>query len=109
MPLTLSEAYLAGLTSTSVLYGISVVTYYACVRALIFEAWQRRAITRTRIAMFACATGMWLVATVGVGQMLQHMLNAFVHYKGEGGADASFSTLEDPMNVVHVCPTPPPL
>jgi hypothetical protein len=102
----LPEAYLAGLTSTCILYGISVATYYACSRALFATATNRRKLTTLRWIMFAVATGMWVDATVGVGQMLQHMLNAFVHYKGEGGAEAGLSDIRDPMNIVHALTYP---
>jgi hypothetical protein len=100
--LSLSEAYLAGLVSTSILYGISVTTYYVCVRALFPGGSGRKPLTLVRCILFAVATGMWLDATVGVGQMLRHMLNAFIYYEGEGGADMGLSDIRDPMNIVHV-------
>jgi hypothetical protein len=97
--LTISEAYLAGLCSTSICYGISCATYLALVTRFVGTG---RRWTLQRIILFAVATGMWVDATVGVGQMLRHMLNAFIDYKGPGGSDMGFSDIRDPMNYVHV-------
>jgi ABC-type Fe3+-siderophore transport system permease subunit len=95
--LTISEAYLAGLCSTSICFGISCATYVALVTRFASRSW-----SRARIVLFIVATGMWIDALVGVGQMLRHMFNAFVYWKGEGGSDGGFSDIRDPMNYVHV-------
>jgi hypothetical protein len=100
--LSLCEAYLAGLVSTSILYGISVATYYACVRVLFLSGSREKPVSLVRCAHFGVATGMSIVATVGVGQMLRYVLNAFVYYEGEGGAEMGLSNIRDPMNIVHV-------
>lgn len=106
MPLSISEAYLAGLTSTAILFGISCATYYFCAYALIGEAIARRSFSGLRAIMFFVSTLMWLVAGVGVGQMVKHMITAFVEYKGEGGSDAGFADIRDPMNYVHALTYP---
>jgi hypothetical protein len=104
MPLTISEAYLAGLTSTSICFGLACATYFALFNAFVGDAVTRgRPWTTPRIIIFVVATGMWLIAGIGVGQMLRHMLNAFIYYTGEGGSDAGLSDIRDPMNIVHVC------
>jgi hypothetical protein len=98
--ISLSKAHLAGLALTSILFGITTGTYVIIAGRFFINNSAPK--SHCRIARFAVATAMFLVAGLTVAQMLRHVLDAFVHSNGEADAEAVLSRLDNPMNIIHV-------
>lgn len=81
-------------------FGLSLATCYLATKSLFKTP--VAAFTGARWGLFAVSTLMTVIGAIAVGEMLQHVLNAFVYYQGEGGATAELFDIKDPVNLIHV-------
>ncbi|KAF8208510.1 hypothetical protein K438DRAFT_1712167 [Mycena galopus ATCC 62051] len=97
----ITEAQLVGLFLESVFWGIYLVTFFLCLRALLFNAeLEPRRLRDLNWPMLALVFVMGTFATLDVVVGLLHNIQAFVMFKGPGGAAADFSNISDWVNIV---------
>ncbi|PSR99323.1 hypothetical protein PHLCEN_2v4136 [Hermanssonia centrifuga] len=99
----IAEAQIVGLFMESVSYGMFLVTFGLCIRALLFER-DRSFIPKrwadVRVGMLLVAISMFIFATFDVAFGLRHNLDAFIFYHGEGGAAKEFSDISYWVNIM---------
>jgi hypothetical protein len=93
-------AYIVSLSVSCTLFGLSIATFFLCVRNL--RDGSIRTVSRVRWTLFVVCCGMLLVGSVSIGQQIRHNLNAFVYYKGGGHAEEELDVANDPTNYIHV-------
>jgi hypothetical protein len=98
--LALTSAYLVAQFLGCIGFGLSLATCYLATKSLFKTP--VAAFTGARWGLFAVSTLMTVIGAIAVGEMLQHVLNAFVYYQGEGGAIAELVDITDPVNLIHV-------
>lgn len=98
--LPIAAAYLVAQFIGCILFGLSVATFALAIQSLCDGPFSK--LTKVRWALLGVCTAMFVIGAVSVGQMLRHVLNAFVFYDGPGGAAAELNNTRDPMNIVHV-------
>ncbi|KAJ7749572.1 hypothetical protein DFH07DRAFT_555271 [Mycena maculata] len=102
----ITEAQLVGLFLESVFWGFYLVTLVLCLRTLLFNANLefKRPNTLTW-TMLSVTVLMGTFATVDVATGLLHNTQAFVLYKGQGGATQEFSNISDWVNIIRTVDT----
>jgi hypothetical protein len=98
----ITEAQLVSIFAEAVFYGISVATFFESLRALVGSTSTIRASSLTRRVFMVITTLMFLVSSTDIALLLRHILNAFVYYRGAGGATEKFRQIDDPMNIARV-------
>ncbi|KAF8208494.1 hypothetical protein K438DRAFT_1812301 [Mycena galopus ATCC 62051] len=97
----ITEAQLVGLFLESVFWGIYLVTFFLCLRALLFNAeLEPRRLRDLNWPMLAIVLVMGTFATLDVVIGLLHNIQAFVIFKGPGGAAGEFSNISDWVNII---------
>ena len=102
MSFPVAEAQLVALFMEAVTYGIYVVTFALCARALF---WDRQGLKNRRAINWPMVVVMVLMsifATLDVALGLRHNLDAFIFYTGPGGAAAEFDNISYWVNVMKV-------
>ena len=94
------EAQIVALFMEAVAYGVYLVTLGLCVRALFWGRAGRK--ERINWPLVVVAALMAVFATLDVAFGLRHNLDAFIFYKGPGGADAEFEDISYWVNVMKV-------
>ncbi|KAH8088915.1 hypothetical protein BXZ70DRAFT_899246 [Cristinia sonorae] len=91
-------AQIVALFLESIFYGIYLVTFGLCLYILLFSAHTRH---RHRLLnpFLLIAIAMFTIATLDVALLLRHILDAFIYYKGPGGAQAEFADISYWVNV----------
>ncbi|TCD63102.1 hypothetical protein EIP91_006006 [Steccherinum ochraceum] len=95
--LPLDVAQLAGLFTECILYGIFLVTFAMCVKALFTSALPGRL---KRYLLIVATLLLFIFATMDVAFGLRHILDAFVYYTGPGGPIAELSRISYWVNVM---------
>jgi hypothetical protein len=93
-------AYIVSLSVSSAFFGLSIATFFLCVRHL--RDGSTPTASRVRWTLFAVCCGMLLVGSISIGQQIRHNLNAFVYYTGGGHAEEELDEANDPTNYIHV-------
>jgi hypothetical protein len=93
----LTVAFLVALPVSRIFYGLALATFIPCVKCLVTPA---QSYTRMRWCFLAFSSTMVVVATISIGQAMQHNLNAFIYYTGPGGA---FTELNNPKDERSHC------
>lgn len=98
---TIDKAQIVGLFLESVFYGIFLVSWFPCLRALLCDSgFKPRA--KIHWPMLIVAVILGIFATLDVAFGLLHNIQAFVLYTGAGGAIEEFSDISDWVNVMKV-------
>ncbi|KAH8105363.1 hypothetical protein BXZ70DRAFT_520696 [Cristinia sonorae] len=96
-------AQIVALFLESVFYGIYLVTFGLCVNVLLFSKHTRpggRRKHRFLSPFFLVALLLFIIATLDEALLLRHVLDAFVWYKGPGGAKEEFADISYWVNVM---------
>ena len=97
------EAQLLSLFFEAVAYGIYLVTFAMCMRALLWStAPAGSSRTASLRASIIVAGAMFVCATLDTAFNLRHNLDAFIFYKGGGGASQEFEHMSYWANVGQV-------
>lgn len=98
----LPEAQIVGLFMECVAYGMFLVTFGLCMRALLCRREQLapKAAKDINWGMLIVALLMFLFASFDVAFGLRHNLDAFVYYSGPGGAAEEFKDIGYWVNVM---------
>ncbi|KAH8105362.1 hypothetical protein BXZ70DRAFT_1043500 [Cristinia sonorae] len=100
-------AQIVALFLESVFYGIYLVTFGLCVNVLLFSEHTRPGGDRKYRLLspfFIVALLLFIIATLDEALLLRHVLDAFIWYKGAGGAKAEFADISYWVNVMKtVC------
>ncbi|KAF8191516.1 hypothetical protein K438DRAFT_1830649 [Mycena galopus ATCC 62051] len=97
----ITEAQIVALFLESVFWGIYLVTFFLCLRSLLFDSnldWKRFA--NINWPMLIVTMIMSVFATLDVAVGLLHNIQAFIQYTGSGGAAEEFSHISDWVNIV---------
>lgn len=90
----IEETTMIGLSLEWVFYGIFLVTFFLCLRALVWDSgFERR--TNIHWGLLAVAVALCIFATLDVALGLLHNIQAFVLYTGPGGAVEEFSDISN--------------
>ena len=95
------EAQMISLFAETVVYGIYLVTLGMCIRALFWGNHGRKRCYNWPLIIVAAS--MFLFATFDITFGLRHNLDAFIFYKGSGGANGEFEHISYWVNVMKVC------
>jgi hypothetical protein len=95
----LTVAFLVALPVSCIFYGLALATFILCLKCLVTPA---QLFTRMRWCFLVFSSAMIVVATIFIGQAMQHNLNAFIYYTDPGGVFVELNNPEDPMNLIHV-------
>jgi len=90
-------AQMVGLFMECILYGVYLVTFGMCMRALLSK---RTANASIKYHMVLVSLLMFTFATLDVAFGLRHNLEAFIYYKGPGGAIGEFGIESNWVNVM---------
>lgn len=108
----IDEAQLVALFMESVAYGVYLVTLGQCLRILLWGSASRDgglSLKRNiNWPMLIVALLLATFATLDVAFGLRHVLDAFIYYKGPGGAKAEFANISYWIQVMKVrrkCPS----
>lgn len=94
----LAQAQLAALFMQSIVYGIHMVTFAACI-----SSWFRRPSgSRSSVRWMVVAVAFFVIGTCDVSFNFYHNILAFIDYKGSGGANAEFQDASSWVNVMPV-------
>ncbi|KAK7035831.1 hypothetical protein R3P38DRAFT_2909264 [Favolaschia claudopus] len=97
----ITEAQIVALFLESVFWGIYLVTFFLCIRSLLFDLnLERRRLSDLNWPMLIVTLSMCVFATLDVAVGLLHNIQAFVQYNGPGGAAEEFSHISDWVNIV---------
>jgi hypothetical protein len=97
------EAQLLSLFFESVAYGVYLVTFGMCIRALLWSSVPEKGSRPVKWPSVIMAGAMFVCATLDTVFNLRHNLDAFVFYKGGGGAIQEFEHMSYWVNVGQVC------
>lgn len=103
MAFPISEAQLVAMFMEAVTYGIYLVTFFLCMRALLDGRDGER--KHYNWPMICVVLGMFVLATLDVALTLRRALEAFVFYQGPGGATMYYERISLWSNVIQVSPT----
>ena len=98
----IDEAQLVSMYMEAIAYGIYVVTFGMCMRALLWSRDGTKKLHNWPMIVFTMT--MFIFATLDIAVALRHNLDAFISYKGPGGAQAEFEDISNWVNVVQVIP-----
>jgi hypothetical protein len=99
----ITEAQIVALFMESVFWGIYLVTFFLSLRSLLFtNNFERRRFSTINWPMVVVVFAMCSFATLDVAVGLLHNIQAFVLYKGAGGAAEEFSNISDWVNITKV-------
>ncbi|KAF7353728.1 hypothetical protein MVEN_01058000 [Mycena venus] len=97
----ITEAQIVGLFLESVFWGIYLITFFLCLRSLLFNSnYDRKRLSELNWPMLAVCLCMCAFATIDVAIGLLHNIQAFVLYQGPGGAAEEFSNISDWVNII---------
>ncbi|KAJ7576922.1 hypothetical protein C8J56DRAFT_971940 [Mycena floridula] len=96
---TITKAEIVGLCLESIGYGIFLITFFPCIKVLVWDSSFRRRKTINWI-MLVVACLLFCFATMDVAFGLQHNIVAFVLYTGPGGAAEQFSDISNYVSVM---------
>ncbi|KAJ7586072.1 hypothetical protein C8J56DRAFT_946099 [Mycena floridula] len=96
---TIDKAELVGLCLESILYGIYLVSFFPCIKALIWDnSFKRR--KKVNWIMFVVAWLMFAFATMDVGFGLFRCFQGFILYQGPGGPLTVFQDIANYASVM---------
>ncbi|KAJ7599495.1 hypothetical protein C8J56DRAFT_916817 [Mycena floridula] len=98
---TIDKAELVGLCLESIFYGIYLVSFFPCIKALIWDNSFKRRRTVNWI-MFVVAWLMFIFATMDVGFGLFRCFQGFVLYQGPGGPLTVFQDIANYVSVMKI-------
>jgi hypothetical protein len=101
-PFSVSEGQLLGLFLESTFWGIHLLTYGACMKALFFDEDGFKPRSRRSPLMLFISSALFLVATICQSLLVYHNFEAFIRYKGAGGPEGRFTEPNNWVNVVRV-------
>ncbi|KAJ7037807.1 hypothetical protein C8F04DRAFT_1329070 [Mycena alexandri] len=97
----ITEAQILGLFLESVFWGIYLITFFLCLRSLLFTPnYELKRFSEINWPMLVVTLLMCVLATLDVAVGLLHNIQAFVLYNGPGGPTQEFSNISDWINVV---------
>lgn len=96
----LTEAELVGLFMECIVFGIYLVTLFATARVLLWDPVGRRKKCNWPMVIVMCL--MAVFATMDVAMGLKRNLDAFVLFKGPGGAEQDFADMSNWASVMKV-------
>ncbi|KAJ7719956.1 hypothetical protein B0H16DRAFT_1218975, partial [Mycena metata] len=97
----ITEAQIVGLFLESVFWGIYLVTFFLCLRSLLFKAnFELKWFSDLNWPMLLVTLIMCVFSTLDVAIGLMHNIQAFILYKGPGGASQELSRISDWVNII---------
>lgn len=98
----IAEAQMVGLFMECVAYGMFLVTFGLCIKALLCRRDQLvlKPLRDVHWGMFVVAILMFIFATFDVAFGLRHNLDAFIFYKGPGGPTEEFQDIGYWVNIM---------
>ncbi|KAF5376589.1 hypothetical protein D9757_009595 [Collybiopsis confluens] len=101
LQLVISEAQILGLFLSSVFWGIYLVTFFPCMRHLLWDAQGNfRSVKSINWTMLIFALLLAFFATFDVALSLMHAIEAFILYTGPGGSEERYTRLTDWVNIM---------
>jgi len=97
-----TEAQIVALFMESVFYGIYLVSLFYCMRALLWSQVNRKMKNDINWPMLVVTLLLATFATLDVAFGLRHVLDAFIFYKGPGGAATELEDISYWVNVMKV-------
>jgi hypothetical protein len=97
---TITAAYIVSLAMCCILFGLSIATFFLCIRALCAVPFRSFALGRWWLLTVACL--MLAVGVTAIAQQVRHNLNAFVYYHDGAEATEELNGPKDPMNYIHI-------
>jgi len=94
----LDEAEIISLFVESIFYGVYLISFGECMRVLFSGAGVQSGINR---AMLVVAISMAIFGTLDLALALRHVLDAFIWYRGSGGAIAEFENISSWIQVTR--------
>ncbi|KIP07585.1 hypothetical protein PHLGIDRAFT_412673 [Phlebiopsis gigantea 11061_1 CR5-6] len=91
------EAQIVALFMESVFYGLYLVTFGMCMYVMLVKG---RSSARQRAVFLAVALAMFAVASLDAVLLLIHVLDAFIWYRGPGGAIGEFDEISYWVNAM---------
>ena len=98
------EAQIVALFMESVFYGIYLVTLAQCLRALLWSPLENKFKSRLNWPMLVVTILLAVFATLDAAFGLRHLLDAFIFWKGPGGAIEELNNISYWVNVMKVRP-----
>ncbi|KAJ6544707.1 hypothetical protein B0H10DRAFT_2133542 [Mycena sp. CBHHK59/15] len=99
-PFLIDSAQIVGLFMETLLYGVFLVTLVQCLYALLWSPVEHHFKKHFHWPMLVAAILMFTFATLDVAFGLRHNLDAFVYYKGPGGATEELENISYWVNVM---------
>ena len=99
--LPIDEAQLISLVLESITYGVFLVTFGMCVRELFVGRTTGKRLTYNW-PLIAVAALMFILETMNIVCSIKFNHDAFIRYKGPGGASAVFHKISYTVNVMKV-------
>ncbi|KAJ7183459.1 hypothetical protein C8R46DRAFT_984653 [Mycena filopes] len=97
----ITEAQIVASFMESVFWGIYLITFFLCIRSLLFRPdFGLKRLSDLNWPMLLVALAMCCFATLDVAVGLMHNIQAFILYRGAGGAADVFSDISNWVNVV---------
>ncbi|KAF9460444.1 hypothetical protein BDZ94DRAFT_1169596 [Collybia nuda] len=96
-PFSLPLAQLVGLFMESILFGVFLVSFCACINALVFGG--RKIVTWSDRIFLGIVLAMGFIAVWNVSLLFKNIVDAFINYTGPGGPTHVFSNLSDWVTV----------
>ncbi|KAF5339700.1 hypothetical protein D9758_014905 [Tetrapyrgos nigripes] len=101
LQLVISEAQILGLFLSSIFWGIYLVTFFPCVRYLVWDKkGDLRSVKAINWTMLLFALLLAFFATFDVALSLMHAIEAFILYTGPGGSEERYTGLTDWVNIM---------
>ncbi|KAF5376594.1 hypothetical protein D9757_009591 [Collybiopsis confluens] len=101
LQIVISEAQILGLFLSSVFWGIYLVTFFPCMRHLIWDRkFNLRSPKSINWTMLVFALLLAFFATFDVALSLMHSIEAFILYTGSGGSEERYTRLTDWVNIL---------
>ncbi|KAJ8464014.1 hypothetical protein ONZ45_g17385 [Pleurotus djamor] len=98
---TVDKARLVGLFLECIAYGIFLITFPLCIRALLWTQGRMRSLASVNWLMLIAALLLAFFVTFDVIITLIWHIKAFVTYKGPGGPVTAFTDISNWMNVMR--------
>jgi hypothetical protein len=95
----IDEAQLVSLVLESITYGMYLVSFGMCVRALLSRNGKEQALNWPLVGV---AMLMFALESMNIMCSIHFNLDAFIRYRGPGGPSAVFHKISYPVNVIKV-------
>jgi hypothetical protein len=101
-PLSISEAKILELWLGAIFVGLFLVTFFLCMRALLFDDDSLKKKEHIHWPMLAVALLIFFFVISGSILLLVRNIKAFVFYTGPGGSEVEFKEVSSILNILGV-------